>query len=79
MKDKILSALENGGEYVSGEELSKNLGVSRTAVWKNIKALRDEGYIISSSSINNLVSKKYDFYFPRKGKTLNIYWNIYHT
>ena len=50
MKDKILSTLENGGEYVSGEELSKNLGVCRTAVWKNIKALRDEGYIISSST-----------------------------
>lgn len=50
MKDKILSALENGGEYVSGEELSRRLGVSRTAVWKNIKALRDDGYIISSST-----------------------------
>lgn len=48
MKEKILAALENEGEYVSGEELSKTLGVSRTAIWKNIKNLRNEGYVISS-------------------------------
>lgn len=32
------------GEYLSGEELSKLLKISRTAVWKQINKLRDEGY-----------------------------------
>lgn len=37
-------------EYISGGELSKSLGVSRTAVWKHINELRKEGYNIESSS-----------------------------
>ncbi len=48
MDSKILSALRASDEYVSGEELSEVLGVSRTAVWKHINALRDEGYEIDS-------------------------------
>ena len=41
---------ESDGVYVSGESLSEALGVSRTAVWKHIKELRDKGYSIDSSS-----------------------------
>ncbi|MDD6490008.1 MAG: biotin--[acetyl-CoA-carboxylase] ligase [Clostridia bacterium] len=48
MKSEILSLLRNADGYVSGEELSKKLGVSRTAIWKNINLLRDEGYVINS-------------------------------
>lgn len=48
MKSKILYVLKNSNNFVSGEELSKKLGVSRTAVWKNINALRNDGYIIDS-------------------------------
>ena len=48
MKQKILKVLESTDGYVSGEQLSKMLGVSRTAVWKNIKVLRSEGYKIDS-------------------------------
>lgn len=49
MRDKIIEKiLESGMEFVSGEELSKQLGVSRAAVWKHIKALREEGYNIES-------------------------------
>lgn len=43
---KLLRAQQ--GEYVSGEEISKQLKVSRTAVWKNINLLRNEGYEILS-------------------------------
>jgi len=35
-------------EFVSGEELSHTLGVTRTAVWKQIKLLRDLGYVIEA-------------------------------
>lgn len=49
MRDKIIKViLEKGGQFISGEELSKQLGVSRAAVWKHIKSLREEGYNIES-------------------------------
>ncbi len=50
-RDKILSALySSSGEWVSGEEISRDLGISRTAVWKNVNILRESGYIIESSN-----------------------------
>ena len=48
-KDSVLSTLEkNQGKFISGEELSNTLNVSRTAVWKAIKTLREEGYPIEA-------------------------------
>jgi len=35
--------------WISGEELSRQLGVSRSAVWKHIRTLRQEGYDIGAS------------------------------
>lgn len=48
MKEKILSALRNSDDYISGETLSKKLGITRSAVWKNIGQLKKDGYIIDS-------------------------------
>ncbi|MBM7840187.1 BirA family biotin operon repressor/biotin-[acetyl-CoA-carboxylase] ligase [Alkalihalobacillus xiaoxiensis] len=48
MKAKLLHLLESG-KYVSGEEMSQTLGVSRTAIWKQLKALREQGYEIESA------------------------------
>ncbi len=49
LKSEILRRLEERrGEYVSGEELSATAGVTRQAVWKAVKKLTDEGYIIHS-------------------------------
>lgn len=47
MKEKVLLLLKEG-EYISGEKLSEIFGVSRTAVWKAINALREDGYEIDS-------------------------------
>ena len=47
MKEKILKLLREPG-FVSGQLISKELGISRTAVWKYINALREEGYEIES-------------------------------
>ena len=47
MKYKILEMLETD-KYVSGEEISKQLGISRNAVWKHINALRKMGCGIES-------------------------------
>ena len=48
MKTKILNILKNTDGYVSGEEISRTLNVSRSVVWKHIKALKKSGYVISS-------------------------------
>lgn len=48
-KDSVLQALQkNRGQYLSGEELSTSLDVSRTSVWKAIKTLRGEGHHIEA-------------------------------
>ena len=48
MKTRILKELKEAGDYVSGQELCEKLQVSRTAVWKYMNALREEGYGIDS-------------------------------
>ena len=49
MRKRILELLRNsGGEPVSGEEISRQLEVSRTAIWKHIQALKNDGYAIES-------------------------------
>ncbi|MBU7007832.1 biotin--[acetyl-CoA-carboxylase] ligase [Phosphitispora fastidiosa] len=51
MKGQIVSLLKKRcPEYVSGEEISQILGVSRTAIWKHIKKLKEDGYRIESHS-----------------------------
>lgn len=48
VKDAVLQALRNRAEPLSGEELSRTLGVSRAAVWKAVKALQGEGCAIEA-------------------------------
>ena len=44
---QALSSLKNG-EFLSGEELAASCQVSRTAVWKAIRSLSDDGYKIEA-------------------------------
>ena len=46
---KVLEALERADNPISGEAISKELGITRSAVWKHINELRAMGYDISSS------------------------------
>ena len=49
MRKKILELLRKSGERpLSGEEISRQLEVSRTAIWKHIQTLKNEGYDIES-------------------------------
>ena len=48
MKEKLLELLKNTDGYLSGEEIGSILGVSRAAVWKNINALRKDGFVIEA-------------------------------
>lgn len=48
-KLKLLELFEvHKGEYLSGQAIAEDLGISRTAVWKQINVLREEGYDIES-------------------------------
>ena len=49
-REQVLSLLlQQENQYVSGEAMSRTLGISRAAVWKAIEALRQEGYTIQSA------------------------------
>ncbi|RJP22834.1 MAG: biotin--[acetyl-CoA-carboxylase] ligase [Candidatus Abyssobacteria bacterium SURF_5] len=51
MEKQILQMLrQHGDAYVSGQMMSRELGVSRTMVWKTIEALRKQGFVIDSSA-----------------------------
>lgn len=50
MKANILSMLKESQSYVSGQEMCNALGVSRTAVWKVMNQLKEEGYVIEAVS-----------------------------
>jgi BirA family biotin operon repressor/biotin-[acetyl-CoA-carboxylase] ligase len=51
LKERILKVLEeNRDQFVSGQELAERLNVSRTAVWKAVKKLKQEGHEITAST-----------------------------
>ncbi|MFO8184480.1 MAG: biotin--[acetyl-CoA-carboxylase] ligase [Candidatus Aegiribacteria sp.] len=47
---RILGILRERGGYISGQDMSRELGISRTAVWKNVEKLRETGYTIDAVS-----------------------------
>ena len=56
MRNEILEYFRkaNGG-YVSGEQISKDLKVSRTAIWKHINVLKERGYILNPAREKDIV------------------------
>lgn len=46
MKEKILDYLNKEHDYISGDQISKHLGISRQGLWKHIQELKDSGYEI---------------------------------
>lgn len=49
-RERVLSLLrERQGDFLSGETMSRALGISRAGIWKAVEALRGEGYEISSA------------------------------
>ena len=50
-KETVVRFLEeNSGHPVSGSAIAESLGISRTAVWKAIKSLEADGYMIDAST-----------------------------
>ena len=51
MRHEILDYFRKAdGNFVSGQQISKDLHVSRTAIWKHINVLKERGYIFESST-----------------------------
>lgn len=48
MKHKVIERLHEVKGFISGEKLSVEFGLSRTAIWKHINSLRADGYEIES-------------------------------
>jgi BirA family biotin operon repressor/biotin-[acetyl-CoA-carboxylase] ligase len=48
VRTNVLKILSEKDGYISGQEISMRLNLSRTAVWKHIKELRGTGYDIES-------------------------------
>lgn len=49
-RNKILSLLTETDGYLSGQQMSDRLGLTRAAVWKGIQSLRAEGFLIEAKT-----------------------------
>jgi len=63
-KSELLRLLRESGEPVSGEAASRILGLSRVAVWKHIRSLKEHGYGVVSSARGYRLEADGDFLFP---------------
>jgi len=84
-KGQILKALRECSGYFSGETLSEQLGTSRVSIWKHVRSLKENGYVIEASPRGyRLISSPdlllpYEFpgleqrihYFPEIGSTMD--------
>ena len=48
MEEKIIELLKKKRDYLSGEEISSQLRISRQALWRHIQSLKDLGYDIAA-------------------------------
>jgi len=86
MKGQILEALRESGGHLSGQTLSQRLGISRVSIWKHIRSLKKDGYVVEASPRGyRLISSPdllfpYEFpdleqrihYFPEIGSTMDV-------
>lgn len=63
-KELILNKLKSATGAISGQKLSEELNISRTAIWKNIKSLINEGYQIEASKNGYTLNTKEDMLTP---------------
>ncbi len=48
MQERIIQFLKESDGYISGEEMSQRLKMSRAAIWKHMQELRSQGYEIAA-------------------------------
>ncbi|VAX36794.1 Biotin operon repressor / Biotin--protein ligase [hydrothermal vent metagenome] len=64
MKEDIIRYLKVNEGYISGEEFSRRLNITRAAIWKNIEELRREGYVIAATKQGYKLASVPDKLFP---------------
>ena len=65
MKRQLIELLQKKpGEFISGEELSQNLGISRVSIWKHIKKLQELSYQIESGPTGYKLISSPDSLYP---------------
>lgn len=65
MRNKIIHFLKMAEGYLSGEEISRHLKISRAGIWKYIQELREEGYdIIAVPHLGYRLISRPDKLFP---------------
>jgi BirA family transcriptional regulator, biotin operon repressor / biotin---[acetyl-CoA-carboxylase] ligase len=47
-KNDIVGLFKENGNFLSGSDIASHLGVTRAAVWKSIRLLKKDGYVIES-------------------------------
>ena len=63
-KGQLLKALRSQNATVSGEALSRTLGISRVSIWKHIHKLQELGYQIMSTPTGYRLIESPDIPFP---------------
>lgn len=48
MNGQIIELLRDKKDFISGEDISRSLGITRAGIWKKVKALRQKGYLIEA-------------------------------
>jgi BirA family biotin operon repressor/biotin-[acetyl-CoA-carboxylase] ligase len=90
VNEELLNILKKRPAYVSGEEISSDLGISRTAIWKHIQELRSLDYDITAvphlgyrllSSPDRLFPWEIKYLIKNKfvGKTVYYYERLFST
>ena len=64
MKAEILKMLRESQDYVSGQQICERFQVSRTAVWKVIKQLKEEGYEVEAVRNEGIASLLFRIFSP---------------
>jgi len=80
MKSHILKAIRECSGYLSGETLSKQLGISRVSIWKHIRSLKEDGYVIEASPRGYRLVSSPDlllpYEFPGLEQKIHYFWEI---
>ncbi len=67
MQEEIVYFLKKAKQYVSGEEISQSLKISRSAVWKYVEELRRRGYdIVAVPHLGYRLAGSADKLFPHE-------------
>ena len=66
MKEELLKLLRESGTFLSGADIGRRLGVSRAAIWKEIQALRKEGYQIDAVTNKGYCLVELEQYYNKK-------------